>query len=70
MYEHCVYTESLLDYLQSMLDDFVEYKDRYGSDDRVVHDKLIGMLACKDMVEAHIGCPVNLQRDGKVTTGF
>lgn len=63
-------TEVLLRYLQSMLDDFIECRERWGSDDKIVHDKLIGMLACKDMVEALIHTPVNLQMDGRVTTGF
>lgn len=65
-----VSTETLLHYLQSMLDDFMDEKARYGSDDRMVHHKLTGMLACKDMVEALIRTPVNLQMDGRVTTGF
>lgn len=29
-----------------------------------------GMIACKEMVEAMIGQPVNLRKDGKVTIGF
>ena len=65
-----VKTESLLLYLQSMLDDYMQEKERFGSEDRMVGYKLRQMCACKDMVEALIGEQVNLQQDGKVTVGF
>lgn len=63
----------MLSYLQGMLDDYMTWKgynddgDRYGE---ILHDKLIGMIACKEMVECLIEEPVNLQCDGKVTVGF
>jgi len=60
----------LLGYLQSMMDDFQEDRKRFGNEDRVVRDKLHAMIACKEMVEALINYPVNLQKDGKVTVGF
>ena len=65
-----VNAETMLQYLQSMLDDFMAESERFGSGDRIVSDKLKKMCACKDMVEELIGLPVNLQKDGKVTVGF
>ena len=61
--------QKMLNYLQQMLTKFQEEEKRYGWDERL-ESKLDGMLACKDMVEALIGKPVNLQLDGKVTVGF
>ena len=65
-----VKAETMLQYLQSMLDYWMAEKERFGMDDRMVQHTLTKMLACKDMVEALIGVQVNLQQDGKVTTGF
>ena len=65
-----VSAKTMLAYLQSMLDDYMVEEKRWGPEDRVVGSKLRGMCACKDMVEALIGIPVNLQKDGKVTVGF
>lgn len=62
--------EQLIRYLQSMMDDFKEYEERFGFEDRWVQEKLHNMIACKEMVEAFIMEPVNLQQDGKVTVGF
>lgn len=61
--------EQMLNYLQSMMDSFKEEEARYGMDRRTER-KLDDMIACKEMVEALIGEPVNLQLDGKVTVGF
>lgn len=71
-----VTTESMLNYLQSMLDEFTEEKRRAEErgenvlDDRYNRDLFDSMIACKEMVEALIHYPVNLQKDGKVTVGF
>lgn len=65
-----VSTKALLNYLQSQMDDFKKEEARYGIKDRVVQEKLDAMIACKEMVEALIEMPVNLQLDGKVTVGF
>lgn len=65
-----VNTKALLNYLQSQMDDFKEEEARWGIHDRVVKKKLDAMIACKEMVEALIGAPVNLQKDGNVTVGF
>ena len=65
-----VSTKALLNYLQSQMDDFKKEEARYGINDRVVQEKLDAMIACKEMVEALIEMPVNLQLDGKVTVGF
>lgn len=62
--------EMMLSYLQELLDEYMEDKDQFGKDDRIVKERLHGMIACKEMVECLIGQPVNLQMDGKVTVGF
>ena len=61
--------EDLLRYLQSQMDDFKKNVDKFGMD-RFTEHKLQAMIACKEMVEALIQEPVNLQQNGKVTTGF
>lgn len=63
-------TIEMINYLQSMMDDFLKEKEQFGSEDRIVKKKMDAMIACKEMVEALIGMPVNLQMDGKVTVGF
>ncbi|MBQ9631323.1 MAG: hypothetical protein IJV04_00175 [Lachnospiraceae bacterium] len=62
--------ERMITYLQSMMDSFKRDEERYGLDDRIVLHKLDAMIACKEMAEALIGEPVNLQKDGRVTVGF
>ena len=62
--------EQMIGYLQSMMDNFKKEEARYGIEDRMVLKKLDDMIACKEMVEALIGEPVNLGIDGKVTVGF
>ena len=61
---------SLIRYLQSQMDDYKKAEGRYGADDREVLSKLDSMIACKEMAEALLNEPVNLQKDGKVTVGF
>ena len=60
----------LINYLQSQMNDFKKNEERYGIEDRLVQHKLDAMIACKEMVEALIELPVNLQTDGNVTVGF
>lgn len=62
--------EKMLAYLQSQLTDFNKNLEKYGMDDRIVEAKFDAMIACKEMVETLIGEPVNLRKDGIVTTGF
>ena len=62
--------EMMIRYLQSQMNDFLEYKERFGADDEIVRDKLDAMIACKEMTEALIGEPVNLGLNGRVTVGF
>ena len=62
--------ERMIRYLQSQMDDFKKAEAIFGRDDRIVKDKLNAMIACKEMTEALLGVPVNLQLDGKVTVGF
>lgn len=64
-----VKAESMIYYLQCMMDEFKAEEARYGKSDYLM-DKLDNMIACKEMVEAMIGYPVNLQKDGKVTLGL
>lgn len=71
-----VTTEAMLNYLQSMLDEFTQEKRRAEErgenvlDDRYNRHLFDSMIACKEMVECLIHYPVNLQKDGKVTVGF
>lgn len=62
--------EQMINYLQAQLTDFNKNLERYGADDRIVGKKFDAMIACKEMVEAIIGEPVNLQKDGVVTVGY
>lgn len=65
-----VTAEQMLRYLQSVLDDFMTEKNRPNADKEYVHYKMNMMIGAKEMVEALIGEPVNLQKDGKVTVGL
>ena len=68
-----VKTESMINWLQMLLDEFMEEtkdESEIAFKDRVVHAHLIAMLGCKEMVEALIEEPVNLGKNGIVTTGF
>ena len=60
----------MLQYLQEMMDRVQSDIKKYGVDDRMVENRIDDMIACKEMVEALIREPVNLQKDGKVTVGF
>lgn len=62
--------DQMLAYLQSQMDDFKMWEAKLGLEDEWVMEKLTSMIACKEMVEALIMEPVNLQLDGKVTVGF
>lgn len=64
-----VTTESMINYLQYKLNQFEKENAKYGMDKHTeaLFDE---MIACKEMVEALIEMPVNLQKDGKVTVGF
>ena len=62
--------EQMISYLQSMMDDFKKAEAQYGIDSTYVIEKLDAMIACKEMVEALLGEPVNLGLNGKVTVGF
>ena len=62
--------QQMIEYLQGMMDVFQRDMARYGTEDHIVQDRLHAMIACKEMVEAMIGEPVNLGVNGKVTVGF
>lgn len=64
-----VEADAMIRYLQELLDDFMEEKDKYG-DAPMVIKHMNQMIACKEMVESLISEPVYLQKDGKVTCGF
>lgn len=62
--------ESMVDYLQMKLNQYKAEEEKFGPNDRIVQKQLDALIACKEMVEAMIGMPVNLQQDGRVTVGF
>lgn len=62
--------EQMINYLQSMMDEFKKREARLGIENDYTVELLDKMIACKEMVETLIGEPVNLQMDGKVTVGF
>ena len=64
-----VQAKTMSAYLQSLLDRFMKDSEKFGMDDRIVNKEFDEMIACKEMVEALICMPVNLQKDGKVTIG-
>ena len=64
------HAEWLMKDLESQLADLNREIEQYGPDDRIVDKKMIGLIACKEMVERLLECPVNLGKDGKVTLGF
>ena len=61
--------EKLLAYLQNRLTTIQELEE-YGYPQDYVEECIVGLIACKEMVECLIEKPVNLQKDGKVTVGF
>ena len=65
-----VTAQQMVNYLQKKMDRFKKYEKRLGFEDEYVTELLDEMIACKEMVEALIGEPVNLGIDGKVTVGF
>lgn len=64
-----VKTKDLLAYIQDLFTEYLEDRERYGNNPREEH-RLQQLLGMKDMVENLIGEPVNLRKDGRVTTGF
>lgn len=62
--------EKMVDYLQAKFDQYKAEEEKFGPNDRIVQKQLDALIACKEMVEAIIGMPVNLQQDGSVTVGF
>lgn len=62
--------EKMLVFLQMRMDDYRKEAADYGENNRIVKKKMDALIACKQMVEAVIQEPVNLQKDGKVTVGL
>ena len=60
----------MINYLQSMLNEMKRREEKYGIDNPYTDEIFNDMIACKEMVEALIGEPVNLGINGKVTVGF
>ena len=61
--------EKLLAYLQNRLTTIQKLEeDGYPQD--YVEECIVGLIACKEMVECLIEKPVNLEKSGKVTVGF
>ena len=61
--------KEMIAYLQAQMDQFKKEEAEFGMD-RGTARRLDAMIACKEMVEALIGEPVNLGKDGKVTVGM
>ena len=62
--------ETILRYLQARYTDALEEGKKYGQDDRIYRRKIEQCIGMKELVEELLRVPVNLQRDGLVTTGF
>lgn len=62
--------EQIIAYLQQSLDEYLADREQYGADDRVVQHRFYEMIGAKELAEVLLREPVNLQKDGKVTTGF
>ena len=67
--------EQMIEYLEEMMTkvkaEEAHYKESNSERDKRRYERDIDrMLACKDMVEAIIGQPVNCRLDGTVTIGF
>ena len=81
-----VNSTAMIQYLQELMDAYKEEEQMFNEwaanrefklEDVTVYGKtdsarrqMRNMIACKEMVEALIGEPVNLRKDGKVTVGF
>ena len=63
-------SNDLIKYLQWKMDAFKKDEARWGLSDPHVEKRLDDLIACKEMVEAVIGEPVNLGVDGVVWVGF
>lgn len=63
-------TNTMINYLQQMMNKVKEREAWCKPDDEILMERIDAMIACKEMVEALIEAPVNLQLDGKVTIGF
>jgi len=63
-------TETILNHLQARWTDALAEGKRWGPEDRVYQRKVDWCIGMKELVEELIETPVNLQLDGKVTTGF
>ena len=62
--------QALVDYVGSYFQYWLEEKEKFGADDRIVKDDMKKMLAMRAMAENLIGVPINLGLDGKMTLGF
>lgn len=62
--------EALINYLQHDMDKAMSLLKDYGSDDERVQSHISQLIGAKELAEAIIQEPVNLQKDGKVTVGF
>lgn len=59
--------EELLNGLQALMNQYIKYRDRYGEEDTLTMMYYEWMIGAKELVEMVLECPVNLQKDGKVT---
>ena len=65
-----VKTHDMLNYIQALFTEYLANCEKYGRNGIREKDLLQQLLGMKTMVENLFGTPVNLQRDGKVTTGL
>ncbi len=65
-----VETKEMLDLLQEYFTEAMEARKTLGADDERARMSISWCIGMKEMVEALICAPVNLQMDGKVTVGY
>lgn len=63
-------TEDMIQYLQEEWTIAFNMLNKRGADDTLAHMRMSWCIGMKEMCEALIGQPVNLQRDGIVRIGY
>ena len=60
----------MIEFLEESTERFERCRKVLGREDRETVRRFDEMISQKELVEALIGMPVNLRKDGKVTVGF
>lgn len=68
--EGSISKQALVNYVASYFQNWIEEKEEFGADDRIVKDDMKKLIAMRVMAENLIGVPINLGLDGKITIGF